>query len=338
MKTKKIFFLTILYIVIPFFSLAQKQIITENRKTVLLINDLLLEMPGNIFVTDNVIIVENPLSGNEFYHVFDKKNYLLGKFCVRGKSNIEFLQPNIFVKNNIATVYDLNANKYVKYSLKDLKITESINRGINHIIPQLESLCPIDDNLFVGIDLFKKKNIITLCNNVDTVCTFGILPIKSDYVNTHLVNSGTLCFNPEKSLLFFFSNKFPYYAKYKFKNGKFELIVSNEYRKYRSKMEDKRITFEYDDLLISNVILTKKYIVQLRRNPDEQKVYMNNQEPGRNYDNLPRNLYLYDYDLNLVRIIRLDTPILRFTGNTDSDIIYMISYVEGLFNVSKIEL
>lgn len=334
----KTIFLTILYIVIPFFSLAQKQIITENKKTVPLISDLLLEMPGNIFVSDNAIIIENPLYGNEFYHVFDKKNHLLGKFCVRGKSNIEFLQPNMFVKNNIATVYDLNANKYIKYSLNDLKIIESINGKINHIIPQLESLCPINDNLFVGIDLFKKKNIIALCNNLDTVQTFGILPIKSDYDNTHLVNSGTLCFNPEKSLLYFFSSKFPYYAKYKFKNGKFELIVSSEYRKYRTKMENKRITFEYDDLLISNVVLTKKYIVQLRRNPDEQKVYMNNQESGRNYNNLPRNLYLYDYDLNLVRIIRLDTPILRFTGNADSDSIYMINYVDELFNVSKVEL
>lgn len=67
-------------------------------------------MPGNIFVTDNAIIIENPLSGNEFYHVFDKENH------------------------------------------------------------------------------FKKKNVIALCNNIDTVCTFGILPIEYDYVNTHLVN------------------------------------------------------------------------------------------------------------------------------------------------------
>lgn len=107
---------------------SELEVIYENKFPEILINDIQTEMPGNMFVTNELIIIENPLSGDEFYCAYSKKERkLVGEFCRRGRSGIEFLQPNILIQDTVATIYDLNGRKYVKYSLSDFEIIEQYN-------------------------------------------------------------------------------------------------------------------------------------------------------------------------------------------------------------------
>ena len=82
--------------------------------------------------------------------------------------------------------------------------------------------------------------------------------------------------------------------------------------------------------------LTRNYIVTLDRD-----VEVEGEKPEskllRDFSTLPHSLYVYDYDLNLLKIINTEYCILRICGDTRTDEIYAI-VVDPEFSLMKINI
>ena len=127
---------------------------------------------------------------------------------------------------------------------------------------------------------------------------------------------------------------FPYLAVYSNKDGEFKLL--NEYKGE----EDYSIT---DNNLILNrkrngmaeMALTKDYIVTLQR--DYLTDDIDESTVGRDFNKLPKSLFVYDYDTNLIKIIDFGLPILRISANQKENIVYAI-VIDSDFVLMKYEI
>ena len=69
-----------------------------------------------------------------------------------------------------------------------------------------------------------------------------------------------------------------------------------------------------------SVIQLKDYIVTLER--DYYTDNTNEMTVGRDFTKCPQTLFLYDYELNLKKIVNLRMPIVRITGTPKDNMVY----------------
>jgi hypothetical protein len=130
-------------------------------------------------------------------------------------------------------------------------------------------------------------------------------------------------YHPIKKVVVYSLFNFPYLAIYRFKDG--ALIKEKELKKevsYTITENQLRIS-KKEEKGMSGLALSQDYIVMLKRDveiegplPKPKKV--------RDMNQLSKSLYLYDYDLNLKKIINLKMPILRIAANAKSNVLYAI--------------
>jgi hypothetical protein len=83
--------------------------------------------------------------------------------------------------------------------------------------------------------------------------------------------------------------------------------------------------------------LTEDYIVLLQRDTEVEESINKQEMRGRNVASLPRSLFVYDYDLDLKKIVNMPFPMLRLCGDVETNTVYAMS-VNPEFELIKIEL
>lgn len=289
---------------------------------ILISDSVMTAFPGSLMLSGNYLIWEDPFNYSAFLKVVDIRT---GKQVAQagntGQGPKEFVTPSVhLLSTNKIGVTDMNTKKRAVLDIEQLLKGEepfiySRKRGLKGVTRYLElennktiGLYPGDPNLFKVVDK-------------DKAYAFGNFPING-YVNDRDEYNnfqGNLAYNAEKKKLVYCPFNFPYIITYD-RNSKF-FKHSKTLKIYDAKYEvvNGEIKFKNKVVLIHDFTLTKDYIVTA-----QLKEFKTETDKFSGYDKLPQTLYLYDYELNLQKIVDLKVPIYRLAGNENSNSVYAI--------------
>ena len=308
----------------------EKRVIRTVSNFEVLNDDILTKFPGGIYLLNENIVWFDPFTSTHFLYCLDKDTGIeTNSFGDIGQGPKEFVSPmiNDIVWNNCLYVYDVNGNTNGYFSIDKLKEGNDAFLKLtteDSVIRSLGYDMRIEDNLYIGINkenengpfkqYFKGKEE-----------DFGeyLLPNEKKHSNS------TVLYNPNKKLLVTGSTAVNYFSCYKKEADNFKLIWENK-ENYEYSKTDGRIVFDRSRKGIYGMAITKDFIVAIQRDyendpTDESKV-------GRDVEKLPRTLFVYDYEGNLLKIIDYSVPVGRIAGDIKTNTIYAI-YAEPDFKL-----
>lgn len=314
---------SIYYIIIGIFILTScskpsTNIEYENISPTIVYDSIETRMPGQLFLYEKYFVWTDPFEIEGQAHIIDiKSNKEIEKIINIGEGPDDFITP-IFIKSssNRLIVGDMNNNKigycYFNDTDKQSKIEIQIKRentkDKNRII-EIEK----DDFLFFDAGLKQPFNYKGV--------NFGKNPIDNNVGNKKEIYQGNIAYCNLNEYLIYSTILFPYIAAYK-RNGDYFELVWEKTGDIDYDIIDNNIRLNYRKKGISELTLTKDYIVALQRDyatdpTDETTV-------GRDFDKLPKTLFIYDYDGNLKKILNFKLPIIRISSYSNENTIYII--------------
>lgn len=283
-------------------------------------------MPGDLYLSDNYLLWADPFNTEKYIHVLNKENGKeMGLMVSRGGGPDEFASPSIAVlPDDQIFIYDSYAGKTGIQS-----IAKAV-RGENPVLSKESSeLGDVTTMVYTekGETIWfnpSKKQPFSIRKGGDNrdASSFGKLPFKGEISNSLQHFQGHIAYNPNNQTLAYTTMMFPYYSVYKREGDRFRL-----------KKEMHHIT-DYD-LRDGNFIyrghvrgpqyltLTSSYIVTVERDPKYDQT--DGMKIGRDFTKLPQTIFLYDYELQLKKIINLGKPILWMTADPSTDTVYLIA-------------
>jgi len=286
-----------------------------------IINDLETMMPGELELTKDYILWTNPFTTENFVHIVDRKTGIeVGQAVSIGSGPGELVQPSLSVYlDNAFFVYNANSKKQFSIQITEDGLQQEkvlLNYGEGTAITRI---IPLGNKEYLTFD--PEKNEPFTVSGVNGLYSFGKLPYEGDITNRYDVFQGTIKYNPLKSVLIYAPFSFPYISMYKLQNGEFKMgkdvLFSTNFQIINGDLK-----CDVSEKNIGDLALTKDYIVALQRdysadNTDESTV-------GRDFDKLPQTIFLYNYDLELKRIVHLGMPILRLSGDPTNNTVCAI--------------
>lgn len=279
-------------------------------------------MPGELFLTESYILWTNPFNSDLFVHVLDKYTGTeIAKFGKVGQGPDEFVTPSVFLHpNNCLFVYDLNRNKQFLYSIDSV-----VHRRPEIIKKEKEEFKNINRILFTDEETFisfdSSAEVPFTIRRGDQHVSFGEQAIKGKINDGFSHFQGEMRYNPVKECFIYTTFKFPYLAVYEKQKEKFRLakeaLLTDEYE-----VDNGNFSYKGERRGASGLALTSDYIVTLERDrkfdtTDESKI-------GRDFSKLSHTVFLYDYDLQLRKIVDLGMPILRIAAEPETNQLYAI--------------
>lgn len=311
------------------------------KKPVTVIDTLFMQMPGLIYYVNNHLIVEDALATDSFYKIYDTTGTFLKSIAPLGNSAIEFSTPRLtLLENDDLIVFDLNRGNAIIYKIEEDSLSQytDLSQGMLKKNP----LINLDDNIFLTINKELKSDVEELFFIYDKdslVQSFGKYPIKEKIKNKFNAYHGALHYNKNNERLIYFSYSIPYCAIYKRSGNNFELLKEDTYAEYDYSIQEENLNIECDrSSIVYEVALLKDYIVTLGNTEDDLKKIPAPNGLGRDFNQLPRSLFIYDYDCKLIKVISLETPLLRIASNIDANLLYLATYIDGEFSLSKVEI
>lgn len=182
-----------------------------------IINDSLFTMlPGKILLCDPYIIWQDGFATDTFMYVIDlRTGKEVGKMGKIGRGPEEFIFPNLIgCINKHIIILDDNLPKCAFYSI------DSLLSSRNPYIPRtdfpVKQVCDavvIDSSSFITLQ-FMTPLPFQFIKSGQVVSKFGKLPISDSITNSYAALQGTLAYNPEKHVMLYSANRFPYFALY----------------------------------------------------------------------------------------------------------------------------
>ena len=312
-------------IIISFSSCSNKKpdvLHIKNQKYCVLVDSIMTTLPGKILYQEGILYWYSAFTTDFFVHVVDINKNEICSFGKIGDGPEEFVSPvfslspksGLFINDaqkNLEILYHVNKSDSIvtreigKYDV--IKDATAIIRITNDIIIYL---CPFNDAPFC----IKTKNKKINC---------GKTPLNEGISNGFEMYQGDIAYNSNNNFFVYNTLMFPYTAVYILEDDK--LVLKNELR-----MDEQYSICEGRLLLEDNfphgakeMALSKNYIVFIQR---DEEIEGKMPRPSKAYDTsvLPHSLYVYDYDLNLVKIINMPFPSIRLCGDINSDVIYGI--------------
>lgn len=297
-------------------------------------NDIESRMPGKLIVQGLYAIWSDPLSAENQIHIIDlNEKKEIGTVGNIGNGPEEFITPDFFLSyTDEIVVYDTNNDKMLTYSI------DSIREGRKEPISSL----PQKTKGFARIIETGEKQFVSFAPNenesfqTENGCVFGKYPFagQGEILNNYNILQGNIAYNPERKLMVYASIPFPYMASYKKDKDSYTFV--REFKgDFDYSISENRIILDKKKAGMMEMTLAKDYVVTLQRDyrydrTDETKV-------GRDFNQLPQTLFVYDYDFKLKSIINLKSPILRIASDTRGNAVYAI-IVKDDFTLVKCEL
>ncbi len=334
MKINRIFFIGILFFVFVACTKKQREVPTERREIVKVTDSLFTRFPGKLLLSDEFVIWQDVFGKKGCLHVLEKDSGReVAKMLDIGQGPREFLRPSVSLSNGKKIfIYDLNSKKQAIFDL---------GKSNGDIL----FLSPLEEK-----QLTRKLY-------VDSLCSISLLPEKSNFIKvtqgvaeTYLKNQlldekinngfdvfqGHIAFNPHNNALVYAAYRFPYFSVYK-KNSSGTFELKREIKeKVKYNINSKELKFNDESATgIFEMTLSKDYIVLLKF--DKDNTYKRRMSVGRDFSKLPKTLFVYSYDGELLKKIDLGVPVLRIAGNPATNELYFIS-VDTEFTLFKCNL
>ena len=164
----------------------------------------------------------------------------------------------------------------------------------------------------------------------------GSFPINEKIANGFDLFQGQLVYNPVKEVMVYSAFSFPYMAVYKTGKGNIKMDAELKPSVGYTLTEGELHLDPSEEKGAMELGLTKDYVVTLQR---DRQVEGEAPQPrhARDTSTLPHSLFVYDYELNLTRIIHMPFPMLRLCGDAQTNSIYAVA-VNPEFMIIKIDL
>ena len=295
----------------------------------IILDSLFTQMPGALNTCGHYLVWEDPFNPDHFLRVVDintKKE--IGVMGSTGRGPKEFITPiTTGSTGNKVFTCDLNQDKQAFYSI------DSLLAGKEPFIPL--SSYPIENCLTViqtGENEFictrtQNDNLFQWIHSDSTISFFGECPIKEEIDNKQEYFSalaGYLKYNPHNKKLIYSASQFPYIVLYEKRNSTFLLKKKKTSPKKTYKIENEEIHFLDEETKPIDIALTKDYIIALQQD-EETKLPPKKRTAGiRDFSSVPNTIFVYDYDLNLKKIINMSMPILRIAASGDTNTLYAV--------------
>lgn len=294
-------------------------------------------MPGSICHKNGIVYWEDPFSFENFMHAIDtQKKTEITAFANRGQGPNDFSQAVMFSTTEEGIlVYDQNKSLKILYQIDRNEGSTSFSSGkYEH-----------DSNVTRLIHLGKEK---VLCHNPQgdqlfqikengSTYSFGKRPIKDEINNAFDIFQGQIDYHPQKGLLIYSSLNFPYIATYKNQGTKAWKLEKELAEAFDYSITEGRLRFTSNNKSgAMELALTKDHIVLLQRDTEVEEA-VSDKEPGLSFKRLPHSLFVYDYNLELKKIINMPVPMLRLCGDHQTNTIYAMC-VDPEFKLISIDI
>lgn len=308
----------------------------DNPEHILVTDSIYSRLPGSMFYQDGIIYWQDALSAENFIHAIEvstgKELYSFGNM---GDGPEEFAFP-LFSLSSTSGLYisDLKKNLEILYQIDKDSDTLNVSIGTYENKTEAKRIIHLGDDEILYFFPNKEKPFEIYRNGA--CVSSGNLPLDEHVTNGNDVYQGSVVYNPKNAYLVYSTFGFPYMAVYHWENNKpvlkKELKTPVEYT-----ILEKELKLDNKDAEgTMELALTANYIVALQRDKVVEGE-MPKAKYARDMSTLPRSLFVYDYDLNLIKIINMPFPLLRLCGDFDSDDCYIIG-ANPEFEILKINL
>lgn len=290
-------------------------------------------LPGEMYLSNHYLLWTDPFNTEQFVHIIDiTTGEEVGKMVQRGEGPEEFISPKIeIMPNDQVFVYDSFADRCAIFSIDSCINGKDpiVERKKNETKDVTSVVCMADGEVIV-FSPSQNEPFILLGGKQ----AFGKLPFKGSISNSYDHFQGIIKYNPYNEHIYYSTFKIPYFALYKKENGNFRL-KTEELRSRDCAIKDNNLIYTGDKRGPIGVTLTSDYIVTIDTDPKSESVdYF---KIGYDYAKLPQSLCLYDYDLQLRKVIQVGMPIVRITSSPENNTLFLLS-VNPDFILYQIEL
>lgn len=293
--------------------------------------DLMTSMPGTLLVYDHILIWSDATSSG-YIHVIDRNSGKeIKQLQVKGEGPGEVITPGIcWAQGNQLAIFDYNGSKKIVTSLKEVGKNEDLEKEIIKL-----------DNRFLG------SRVISLENGQDVLVTidslrpfllvsdsleipFGSYPLSEidDIDNRFDVLQGEVAYNPFSGKLLHSIGQLSYMALYNWDGTKFELDKEKRLSKVDYITSGKSLIIKDTPRYAPTAIaITKDYIVSIEK---DKKVSSSSSGVtqamgnGRVFSKAPHTVFVYDYNLEIKKIIDIGMPVFRIAADYVSNKVYLI--------------
>ena len=294
-------------------------------------------MPGTILYQDGIVYWQDVPSFEKFIHAIDVKTQSeITSFANRGKGPHDFTAPELSLapegglyindgNKPLEILYQIDARSNLSTQIRKYENNPIATRLLHLDNGTTLFLCPDKNELF---HIHREDN---------TDISFGERPIGERINNAYDVFQGNLNYHPKKKMLVYSNLTFPYLAIYKHS-------ADGNWSRTSELKEDWDYTISEGELRYSpkgkkaamEMALTDDYIVLLQRDTQVEET-VSSKERGRSMALLPHSLFIYDYDLQLKKIINMPFPMLRLCGDAETNTVYAMC-VDPEFELISINL
>lgn len=284
--------------------------------------------PGTMVVTENYVAWYEPRQSNRFCHIIDKKTGTeIAAIGNIGKGPKDFITPSISrVSKDRLLIFDLQNKKKALIDLSRVTESEQHYAEFSKITFAEQALrrfyITVEEELtFSPSD----QQPFTIHGN-NSNYSGGHFPIEDpnlSHSEKFSQRQGTIVYDAQKSQILYSTFDFEYMALYQKVGTQLKLLAEHKVNMPEYKVVEGKLKLEgHQRIGISQVTLLKDYIVAADFSPEE-KASISKREIRRK-KMLPQTFHIYDYNLNLIKIYKLNRPIWRIDGLADSNTIYAI--------------
>lgn len=293
-------------------------------------------MPGRIYYQDNILFWYDAVSSENIIHALDvATGNEIVSFGNIGMGPKEFVRPilSLSPKNGLfltdlekgmEALFQIgNGTEPLKSLYKSCKKEELVT-GLLHI----------SDDAVLYFKPDNKKPFELCLDGVNY--PGGSWPIQADVINGFDVFQGAIAYNPRNARLVYSTYHFPYTAVYGMDGNRLSLLKEMKQDIDYSIVEKEMKLGKGNPKGLMELGVTKDYVVMLQRDVEVEGEMPKPKSP-RDMSTLPRSLFVYDYDLNLKKVINMPFPLLRVCGDVNDNCVYAIA-INPEYMVIKIDL
>lgn len=345
MKIKATLYLTIIIGVLSCQNDENKVVfpIDKDVKSEIILKDMILESPSDMFIIDSLLILQDRLDGERYLKYYNlNNNEFLTEFGNKGKGPKELITPYLtYVDINTydICVYDPNLQKMHTFDVHkfsdtpdkiyDLKSDNEKDKYKPYYITHPKG------HTFYGTGLFKDGYLVAIDTEKKSYEYFGKFPFNpkgSNKLNISDANSGSILMTPDKNNLVVKTNRFGYLACYNINGDKLPVLKWEvQLSKPKYKLDGQRIIFSPTNKIgVMDMVLTNDKIYLLYQGEDFR--YYTSMSSEHN----PKTVMVFTIDGKPLAKYNMDKTAIRITVDRDENI-YCIS-TEPEYNLVKLKL
>lgn len=297
-------------------------------------------LPGKILLCAPYLVWQDGFATDTFMHLIDLRSGAeVGKMGKTGRGAEEFVSPNLIGNvNRHIVIFDDDLPKCAFYSIDSLLLGRNPYTPLkNSPLKQVCDAAVIDSSTFVALQ-FAEQLPFRVVKDGRVISSFGKYPIRDSISNRYGTCQGSIAYHPEKKLLLYSASRFPYFALYRKNAGYlFAIVKESDYPIFYKVKEKEAQIADENAPAFRNPTFLRDYIV-FRKQDEDNPLPEQKPTPGiRDLSSVPHTIYIFDYDLNLLKIADLNMPVLTITGNPHSNTLYFWGLKDS-FCIAKCEI